>query len=456
MNRKQAAEVFGLSEWSSADDILQRYQDLHSRCQLLLMNAQTPELRKIHEQKIEELQAAAAALLQPRETAARDYPTLSPIDQGEREVNVTQFYNDKKENPVSAEPGFASPPSAAPLSGASLFWKAVAAMTALVVFTFSAWLLFRDDGEEAAWQVVKDSSNRVALDEFLKHYPKGKYSSAAKVKLKDIESKNDMSNEKNKEINSPSKLNLLPSDQEKAGQEIEFELNPNVKIKMVWIPPGVFSMGSMSGQPNERPVHPVRISKGFWMGRFEVTQAQWEAVMGENPSYFRGCQNCPVESVSWNGCQEFIYKLNQKHPLPGGWSWRLPTEAEWEYACRAGTTGDYNADRDLGDLAWYEANSNRSTQPVGRKQPNQWGLYDMHGNVWEWCLDWYGERYSDRSRSGPEVDPRGPSASPWNQRILRGGAWDQNAFECRSADRRHNNPAIKLNDDGLRVVIGAR
>ena len=190
-------------------------------------------------------------------------------------------------------------------------------------------------------------------------------------------------------------------------------------------------MGSYPGEgsDDEHPRHQVVISKDFQMLEFEVTQAQWEAVMGNNPSSFSGDNN-PVESVSWHDCQSFISKLNE---LDSDYTYRLPTEAEWEYACRAGSDTTYSHGNDsgqLGEYAWYDDNSNSRTHPVGEKKPNAWDLYDMHGNVWEWCQDWYDGDYYDNS---PGTDPQGPNSGSY--RVIRGGGWRNDAGYCRSAFR---------------------
>ena len=153
-------------------------------------------------------------------------------------------------------------------------------------------------------------------------------------------------------------------------------------MELVYIPPGEFMMGDS----NEKPVHHVTISQGFWMGKYEVTQSQYESVAGTNPSKFKGCSDCPVEQVSWNDTKEFISKLNAKND---GFIYSLPTEAQWEYAARAGTTGDHYGDID--SIAWYDSNSANKTHAVGQKQPNAFGLYDMSGNVEEWVQDWFGK-----------------------------------------------------------------
>lgn len=211
----------------------------------------------------------------------------------------------------------------------------------------------------------------------------------------------------------------------------------------------------------EKPIHKVTISEGFFMGQTEVTQAQWRAVMGNNPSKFKNCASCPVEKVSWNDAQSFIAKLNAQND---GYKYRLPSEAEWEYAARAGTTGDYAGDLD--SMAWYYNNSgnqilsgewnedkldsnNNRTHPVGTKQANAWGLYDMHGNVWEWCQDWYSDIYY---ASSPSVNPTG--ASTGSKRVTRGGGWTVNAngYALGSADRSSNSPSYRFSNLGFRVV----
>jgi formylglycine-generating enzyme required for sulfatase activity len=207
----------------------------------------------------------------------------------------------------------------------------------------------------------------------------------------------------------------------------------------VKIQPGEFLMGANSDQPDEKPVHRVRITLGFEMGKYEVTQAQWEAVMGGNPSHFKGA-DLPVENVSWDDVQNFLLRLNEKSL---DYLYRLPTEAEWEYACRAGTTGDYAGGVD--SLAWYRNNSGNTTHTVGQKSPNAWGLYDMHGNVWEWCQDWY-EAYA----SAEAVDPKG--ASTGAARVLRGGSWTRPAASLHSARRSGFSSGTRNNSLGFRLV----
>ncbi len=223
------------------------------------------------------------------------------------------------------------------------------------------------------------------------------------------------------------------------------DLGDGVAMELVWIPEGEFMMGSEDGRSNERPVHRVRITQGFWMGRHEVTQAQWQAVMGTNPSSFQGMDH-PVENVSWNDSQEFMGRLSEIV----GYEFRLPTEAEWEYACRAGTETAYyfgDAPDRLDRFAWYRDNSGNSTQPVGEKRANIWGLHDMHGNVWEWCLDWYDEEFYARS---PVEDP--VNTTPGSFRVVRGGSWDDGDWNCRSTHRVWSAPTYFDRSLGFRVV----
>ena len=222
----------------------------------------------------------------------------------------------------------------------------------------------------------------------------------------------------------------------------------SIGMEFVLIPAGSFDMGSNNGDSDEKPVHRVTISKPFYMQTTEMTQGQWQRVMGDNPSYYSSCgSNCPVEQVSWNDVQEFIRKLNA---MEGGNKYRLPTEAQWEYAARAGSATAYyfgNGSNQLGQYAWYGSNSGRKTHPVAGKKPNRWGLYDMHGDVWEWCSDWYGENYYS---SSPTKDPQGPSSG--DKRVLRGGCCYDIAGRLRSAIRLRVNPDSRINYFGFRLT----
>lgn len=220
-----------------------------------------------------------------------------------------------------------------------------------------------------------------------------------------------------------------------------------IKYNMVWVEGGTFRMGATSEQgseiSDEKPVHSVTLS-GYYIGKTEVTQALWQAVMGSNPSYFEG-DDLPVEQVSWDDCQEFIRKLNSLT----GQNFRLPTEAEWEFACRGGNNSrgyKYSGSNYIDNVAWYDGNSGDKTHPVATKSPNELGIYDMSGNVWEWCADWYGD-YS----SGRQTNPKGPYGGSY--RVCRGGGWDGIAGYCRSSNRCIGNPAYRYYDLGLRLAL---
>ncbi len=225
----------------------------------------------------------------------------------------------------------------------------------------------------------------------------------------------------------------------------------SIGMRFVYIPPGTFMMGSPENEPNrdkDETLHKVTLTKGFYMQTTEVTQGQWKAIMGKNPSKFYDCgDNCPVEQVSWDDAQTFIRKLNENE---GTSKYRLPTEAEWEYAARAGTTTAYSFGDDknqLGQYAWYEDNSGKKSHPVGQLKPNPWGLYDIHGNVMEWCHDAYGDTYYANS---PSTDPKG--ASSGSERAMRGCSWIASASLCTSANRDNGRPNHHFSIVGLRLV----
>lgn len=205
------------------------------------------------------------------------------------------------------------------------------------------------------------------------------------------------------------------------------EFTNGLGMEMVWCPPGKFLMGSPAaeeGRSDDEGQHEVTLTRGFWIARHPVTQGQWEKLMGNNPSHFKESgPYAPVETVSWEDCLAFCQKLSAKEGQP----YTLPTEAQWEYACRAGTSGPY-AGSSLDEIGWYGGNSGGKTPPVGQKKPNPWGLYDMHGNVLEWCLDWYGDY-----PKGAATDPTGPDQAGF--RVFRGGSWFDGAGLCRSAYR---------------------
>ena len=224
----------------------------------------------------------------------------------------------------------------------------------------------------------------------------------------------------------------------------------SIGMEFVLIPSGSFMMGTdknfEDASRNEMPRHPVTISKAFYLGKFELTQSQWVAVMGHNPSDYEAPSN-PVESVSLEDAQSFIRQLNH---MEGTDKYRLPTEAEWEYAARAGTESFYSFGddaSDLGEYAWYDGNSGKKTHPVGQKGANAWDLHDMQGNVWEWVQDWYGENYYSQGHS---TDPQGPSSGEF--RVFRGGGWYDVATDCRVATRSFA-PDHRNNLCGFRVLL---
>ncbi len=215
-------------------------------------------------------------------------------------------------------------------------------------------------------------------------------------------------------------------------------------IEMVFVQGGTFQMGSNNGQSCEKPVHSVSLSN-FYIGKTEVTQKQWRDIMNNDPSYFKNCDNCPVENITWNDIQDFIQKLNQKT----GNNFRLPTEAEWEYAARGGSQSKgftYSGSNNSDDVAWYSKNSDSKTHPVGKLQPNELGIFDMSGNVWEWCND----LYSDYS-IGLQTNPTGPSSGSF--RVDRGGGWNRSVGYCRSAYRNYTNLGYRYGNIGFRLAF---
>jgi formylglycine-generating enzyme required for sulfatase activity len=244
-----------------------------------------------------------------------------------------------------------------------------------------------------------------------------------------------------------------------SGEEPPKEITNSIGMKLVLIPKGTFTMGSPAselGRYQNEVQHQVSISRDYYLGATEVTQAQYEELMGENPSYFQGervdgggARN-PVELIFWDDAVEFCKRLSElPEEKKAGRIYRLPTEAEWEYACRAGSKTSYCFGEDtrlMEQYAWYSQNSNVQTHPVGEKKPNAWGLYDMHGNVWEWCSDRYGE-YPKASVTDPLGYPQGYG------RIFRGGCWSSSGLECRAAYRYWDFPSFRRDFFGFRVAL---
>lgn len=240
---------------------------------------------------------------------------------------------------------------------------------------------------------------------------------------------------------------------ERGGALSEYRLLPRrvknaLGMTFVVISAGRFQMGSPvneAGRDADEPLHPVRLSQAFFIQTTPVTQSQWRAVMGANPSRFQD-DRCPVHNVSWFDAGRFIRTLNQ---MDAGYQYQLPTEGQWEFACRAKTHSRYASgklDEDLSQAGWYADNSGLALHRVAQKNPNAFGLFDMHGNVWEWCADRYG-LYPET----PTVDPKGPEEG--HARVVRGGSWIEFAWACRSASRAFRPPEVRAEDIGFRLVL---
>jgi len=233
----------------------------------------------------------------------------------------------------------------------------------------------------------------------------------------------------------------LVTDNTPTGKDLRFKVWAGIPAPpgMIYVAEGSFQMGSSNGDKDEKPIHTVTVSS-FFMDATEVTQAEYRRIMGSNPSNFSGCDECPVVMVSWKDATEYARKVGK----------RLPTEAEWEYAARGGnqSTGTtYSGSNDLDRVGWYHDNSRNKTHPVGQKQPNELGVYDMSGGVWEWCADRYSEDYYSQV---PSVNPPGPTFG--SHRVLRGGSWKYDGSDCRVAARYGSHPGNKLNNSGFRCV----
>jgi formylglycine-generating enzyme required for sulfatase activity len=333
--------------------------------------------------------------------------------------------------------------------------------------------------ELSYWNSIQNSTDAEDFKDYLSKYPTGQFASIARRRVAALTS-------------AAKPAPVTPSGggaasttgaARPAGRAQQMQNSAGVEF--MWIPAGSFMMGSSDADVQrayeqaqreygsnaklewftpEKPAHRVTIAEGFYMGKYEVTQAQWQKVMGTNPSNFKGCDNCPVEQVSWDDAQAFINRLNAQND---GYTYRLPSEAEWEYACRAGTTGDYAGDLD--SMGWYYNNSgdaplsgqwdpnklkanNNRTHAVGSKQPNAFGLFDMHGNVWEWCEDWYHDSYAGAPTDGSAW----LSGGEQKYRVLRGGSWSYDALNLRSAYRDRLTPDGRSDNIGLRVVAVSR
>ena len=298
--------------------------------------------------------------------------------------------------------------------------------------------------ELAFWNSVQNSTDPEDFKDYLEQYPAGLYAGIARRKLAALTSAAKPAPAT--PAGGGAATNTTGAARPASPKPV---VTTRIGMELVYVPAGSFMMGSKK-LSNEMPVHEVTISKGFYMGRYEVTQEQWQKVMRTNPSSLEG-DNLPVENVSWLDTQEFIRKLNE---MNDGYTYRLPTEAEWEYACRAGTTGDYAGE--LGAMAWYGHNASQ-THPVGQKQPNAFGLYDMHGNVSEWCEDDLHNNYIGAPTDGSAwLGGGGTTLSGKTSKVLRGGSHFGGDDNCRSARREWSVPDYRLKLYGLRVVAVAR
>ena len=288
------------------------------------------------------------------------------------------------------------------------------------------------DDDEAYAACTAKNATVADCDRYLKKYPQGRHIAEVKAKKAELEAQTPVGTENPSRSPSPSSLTITAN---------------GVSFVMKRVPGGTFQMGSDDSDAynNEKPVHSVTVSS-FYMGETEVTQALWKAVRGSNPSHWKG-DNLPVENVSWNDCQDFIRKLNSLT----GRNFRLPTEAEWEYAARGGNQSNgykYAGSNNIGGVAWYNENSGRKTHAVKGKSPNELGLYDMSGNVWEWCGDWYGSSYYLSSSSN---NPEGPSSG--SRRVSRGGGWNCGERNCRVSNRSYDGPGDRNYLSGFRLCL---
>jgi formylglycine-generating enzyme required for sulfatase activity len=289
--------------------------------------------------------------------------------------------------------------------------------------------------DQQAWNTAQQTNTQESFASYLDAYPKGQFAALAQGRIDKIKREATAAEAKQKR---------------EAAEVAARGPQPDKVFKdcsdcpeMVAIPAGSFDMGLNNGEADEKPVHRVTLAKPFAMGKTEVTQGQWEAVMGNNPSGFKNCgDNCPVENVSWNDAKEFIQKLNSKT----GKQYRLPSEAEWEYACRAGGQHEYCGSNDISSVAWYDKNSGSATHAAAQKQVNVFGLYDMSGNVWEWVEDRYHDSYNGALADG--------SVLPWGgaERVLRGGSWNSVLRNLRSAKRLKYDSVVRVDNGGFRLA----
>ncbi len=294
----------------------------------------------------------------------------------------------------------------------------------------------RDEPKKDETAKVENKKDEYSQDESIK--PEARSDDYAKVKRESPkEERQKEESQKDYDKIAPLKEDHKTVEVKRDGDTMTITLPGGAKMVMIYVAPGSFMMGEKDKMPSRK----VTLAKGFWMGKYEVTQAQWKSVMGNNPSAFHG-DDKPVDNVSWNDCRAFAEKVNAK--LEDG-AVRLPTEAEWEYACRAGSTGDFGGTGASDDMGWYADNSGKETHSVGQKKPNEWGFHDMHGNTWEWCADYF--------PCAPVTNRTGSASGVL--RALRGGCWDVGARYCRSAWRSGNDPGYRNRRYGFRLCYSA-
>jgi formylglycine-generating enzyme required for sulfatase activity len=307
-----------------------------------------------------------------------------------------------------------------------------------------------------AYDKAKASNTLEAYQEYLRRYPNGIFAANARKAVADIQYAKDaerraeeddldwrIAQTADTEVAYQQYLNTWPEGRHR--QEAENSLKALKAPATITDPIAGTFIWVKGGDVRLSDTYTASLSS-FYIAQTEVTQAQWRAVMGTNPSNFKNCDDCPVESVSWLDVQDFISKLNSRS---GGARYRLPTEAEWEYAARGGSKSrgfEYAGGSNIDEVAWYDGNSGSKTRPVKGKKPNELGLYDMSGNVWEWCSDWYGDY-----PNGKKSDPTGPSSGSY--RVDRGGGWSNNAGVCRAAYRGNGTPAGRLTHIGFRLAL---
>jgi len=291
------------------------------------------------------------------------------------------------------------------------------------------------DQENIFWQSIKDSDKPEHFHAYLKQYPEGAFASLAILQLQEIEAKE-------KRIKTKKKF-LKESGSEKTANPGDIWTDPLTGMDFVWVPKGCFQMGRNIDDSDEKPIHEVCID-GFWIGKYEVTQKQWQKIRIVGPFHFPRGNDYPVENVSWNSVKNFISELNRRT----GNKFSLPSEAQWEYAARSGGKNEkYSGGDNVDSVAWYRSNSGETTHPVGTKLPNGLGIYDMSGNVWEWCEDVYDkDAYSKHSRNNPLI------TSGSSHRVNRGGAWGLKPSYVRSTNREKDKPSYATKLLGFRLI----